>query len=199
MKTTRMAPRSLVVAGCVAMLGLASACNDGGDPRPSVDLRVQSVQAKAGGDSGTWASSLESDVLTRGRPLRDLGRLILTATSFSPSPEVLTGHWNDVTLEKCEVRFWREDGHNVEGQDVPPGHVQSLDVRVPADAPGSTDIVFVLVPRAAKEEPPLADLSGAGQRLVEAVAELAVHGRTTAGEAIVATARIPVRFADFAD
>jgi hypothetical protein len=122
--------------------------------------------------------------------------------------DVVIGNFNDVFLERYEVRFFRTDGHNTEGVDVPYRFTGAMATMVPVNLP--TSAAVIVVRHSAKEEPPLRNLAflpqvnvnngvGGGEGIIHAIAEITVHGRTISGRAVTATGRLSVTFADFAD
>ena len=119
-----------------------------------------------------------------------------------------------VYLERYEVRYFRTDGHNTEGQDVPyrvTGPMGNL--RFHTVSPGEeveAEAIITIVRHQAKLEPPLRNLriprlgdSGSflfpQQAILTCVAEITIHGRTVQGDALQAVGRVPVTFGDFAD
>jgi len=116
------------------------------------------------------------------------------------NPSVLVpGQFNDVNLERYELRYLRSDGRNVEGVDVPyriSGALSSVQVIT-----GDTATVSVVgVRHQAKLEPPLKNLENAGnQDLITTIAEFTIHGRTVQGGVLEARGSLQVSFADFAD
>lgn len=115
------------------------------------------------------------------------------------------GAFNDVFLERYEVRYIRSDGRNTEGVDVPYRFTGGMATLVRANG-GDIPAVIMVVRHQAKLEPPLRNLAfvnptvnGGGQGILTVVAEITVHGRTTSGKAVSATGRLTITFADFAD
>jgi hypothetical protein len=104
-----------------------------------------------------------------------------------------------VLVERYEVRYFRSDGLNEEGVDVPFRISGGLSVLVPAD--GEAEVAIVLVRHQAKFEPPLSNLRGAfgGENVLSTTAEITLHGRTTAGQAVSTRGFVRINFADFAD
>lgn len=112
---------------------------------------------------------------------------------------------NDVLVESYEVRYFRTDGRNQEGVDVPyriTGPVANQ-VRIGQTAA----FAIVLVRHQAKSEPPLRNLVNVfseagtiqipGAGILTTVAEITVRGRTTAGKAVEAQASVQINFADY--
>ena len=137
----------------------------------------------------------------------DNAQLTLEAIPKNPNPQLL-GNFNDVFLERYEVRYFRTDGRNTEGVDVPYRFTGAMATLVPAN--GQAEAVIVVVRHTAKEEPPLRNLAftpqsnvpggpGGGQGIIHTIAEITVHGRTTSGKALGVVGRLTVTFADFAD
>jgi hypothetical protein len=124
-----------------------------------------------------------------------------------------------VYLESYEVRYFRTDGRNQEGVDVPfriTGPLGSVRFHTP-EAGGETQatVSITLVRHQAKLEPPLRNLqldpdsplnetgqgtSGVtfpGSVILTVVAEVTVFGRTVQGAALQAKGRVNITFADF--
>jgi hypothetical protein len=107
-----------------------------------------------------------------------------------------------VFVERYEIRYYRSDGRATEGVDVPykiSGNMTTaVDVGTGSGANVTVSMEFVRVQ--AKMEPPLSTLSGVGQGIVITMfAELTLHGRTTAGEAVMATGTLQLNCSDFVD
>jgi hypothetical protein len=141
---------------------------------------------------------------------------VVTLSLFRKNPNVATSTpLEDVRLESYQVRYFRTDGHSVEGVDVPfriTGPVNSVLLHAPATIGEATaDVVINVVRHTAKREPPLINLIGIlptatrsisipGQGIITTVAEITIFGRqVTSGEPLTATGRFQVGFADFAD
>ena len=195
----------LVSIGCLAL----TACTPdfAKDNNSGVLLRVAKI-------TGVGASNGEGDVL-----LSDVGDgfnddAIITLQLFRKNPTVVgSTPLEDVLLERYEVVFFRTDGRNTEGVDVPfriTGPLSGV-----LHAPGNigeaeADVVINVVRHQAKLEPPLRNLVGIfpangtltlpGQGIITTIAEITVHGTTTNGKGgISATGRLQVTFADFAN
>lgn len=124
------------------------------------------------------------------------------------NPSVLVpGQFNDVNLERYELRYLRSDGRNVEGVDVPyriSGPLSSVQV-LTGDA---ATVSVVGVRHQAKLEPPLKNLEGVflgdsgrfvipGAGILSTTGEITILGRTTSGKVVRAVGRIQIVFADF--
>jgi hypothetical protein len=178
-------------------------------------MTISGITGFAGGEtSGTEGDILLSDVSTEGSVFND--DAVVTVSLFRKNPTVgATTPLEDVQLESYQVRYFRTDGHSVEGVDVPhriTGPINSILLHAPAQAAEfEADVVINVVRHTAKLEPPLLNLKGAlpaitrnflipGQGLITTVAEITVFARqVTTGEPLSATGRLQVTFADFAD
>ena len=116
--------------------------------------------AGAPGNSGTFTSNLASDVVTvvNGQPtvfadagqanvavqMKDLGGLAPTAI-------------NAITITQYHVKYFRTDGRNTEGVDVPYAFDGAVTATIPAGS--SSSVGFTLVRNQAKLEAPLRALA----------------------------------------
>jgi hypothetical protein len=110
-----------------------------------------------------------------------------------------TGFRHDITVERYEVHYFRSDGHNTEGVDVPFAITGNVAQEVVEESASS--LIIEVVRRQAKAEPPLANLKTGGQESIfTAFAEVTLHARTTTGQVTnPATARLQIDFANFGD
>jgi len=154
--------------------------------------------AGAGPEADQDASSLFSDVVTKGGVINDNGKVTVRLDLKNGNVGVTTGSFNDVLLERYDVSFTRTDGHNAPGVDVPYAFSGPLGVQVSVG--GTADATFVVVRHEAKLEEPLRNMrNGGGLDVLHCIATITLHGRSTAGTAVEATGRLEVTFADFAD
>jgi hypothetical protein len=122
------------------------------------------------------------------------------------NPSLNTSPVEHIYLERYEVNFFRSDGHNTEGVDVP-FHISGPlgNVRFHTPGPGGAGEVeqvvsITLVRHQAKLEPPLKNLAfGGNEDLITAIAEITIHGRTVEGGVLEAKGSVQVTFGDFAD
>jgi hypothetical protein len=132
------------------------------------------------------------------------------------NPALGTTPVEHIYLERYEVRYFRTDGRNQEGVDVPFRITGPLgNVRFHTPGPGGegeveAELLITIVRHQAKLEPPLRNLEGGiigdtgaalgpGAIQLTTVAEITIHGRTVQGDALVAVGRAQVTFADFPD
>ena len=142
---------------------------------------------------------LDSDVrISNGGICPDL--VSLRVENHFKNPNVTnTGFRHDMTIERYEVHYFRSDGRNTEGVDVP----YSITGNVAQEIQEATAAVLNLevVRRQAKSEPPLANLAnGGGAQVITMFAEVTLHARTTTLQTTNSvSARLQIDFADFAD
>ena len=158
-------------------------------------LRVSSVEATAGGE-GQGGAFLVSDVHdTKGGNFND--NVIVHVENIPKNSNVTSiGKFNDVMLERFEVRYVRSDGRSVEGVDVPYRITGDLSILVPVN--GNAGASFVVVRHQAKDEPPLIMMTNlAGAQILTVFAEMTIYGHTVSGKAVQVTASMMITFGDF--
>lgn len=189
--------------GLVALVALAlNACVPGylEQNNSQVLMRITKVSSESGEDEEE-SDFLLSDVTP---VFNDNAVLTVEVLPKNSNELLVTGRFNDVMVERYEVRYFRTDGRNTEGVDVPYRFTGALGTLIPVNSDG--DIPFIVVRHSAKLEPPLKNLafvngtgSGGGLDILTVIAEITIHGRTTSGEIVRAAARLTITFADFAD
>jgi hypothetical protein len=114
-----------------------------------------------------------------------------------------------IILERYEVRYFRSDGRNTEGVDVPYRISGNITIGFDVESQGTFEVPVEVVRAQAKVEPPLTNLRGGsllGNNGVEeggqsfaltCFAEITIHGRTIAGQAVAGTGRLQIDFADW--
>lgn len=185
---------SLLVA---AMLSL-SGCGVPGFITDNSSSMVMEISGVNGG------AAIQSDVLTEeGSVVNDDASV--TVNLFRKNNTVTsTSALEHVTLESYDVRYFRTDGKDIEGVDVPyriSGPLGSVRFHTPTGT-GEIEatVPITIVRQAAKLEPPLRNLrEGGGQLIITAIAEISVYARQIDGETLKATSRVQVTFADFAN
>jgi hypothetical protein len=197
-----------LIAGAAAVISMASC---GGDlvrtGRAPVFLVIDSMSATAGG-GGTASAFLLSDVQTlvdqtvSGTTVRvptifnDSASAVIRAIEKNPS--ATETQLNNVTLTRYRVNFFRTDGRNTPGVDVPYGFDGGLGITVSVNSTAS--VAFEIVRHQAKLEPPLRNLiGGGGQLFISTIAEITFYGRDQNGNEVTVTGRIDVQFGDFGD
>jgi len=109
-----------------------------------------------------------------------------------------TGFRHDFTVERYEVRYFRSDGRNTEGVDVPYRISGNLALEVQEEA--TATLQLEVVRRQAKLELPLSALNGANPPVLTFFAEITLWARTTTNQTTnTVTARLQIDAAQFAD
>jgi hypothetical protein len=139
---------------------------------------------------------LDSDVrLSSGTICADIVQVGLSA--IPKNPGATPNNFMDVIIERYEVRYFRSDGRGVEGVDVPHRISGYVTGTIDAESNQSEEGPIEVVRRQAKLEPPLSNLVGA--QIVTMFAEITISGQTLAKQAVVASGRMQINFADFGD
>jgi len=109
-----------------------------------------------------------------------------------------------VVLESYTVRYFRTDGRDVEGQDVPYHFSSAISGEIDLQTSGASDFPIPIVRAQAKQEPPLRNLrvipgtnplpAANITPVVTMIAEVTVYGHTFANERVSATVRFTVDF-----
>lgn len=192
----RLAAASALTA---AVAGAGCSPDAATESKANVYLIVTEVKTKPGG-GGDEGAFLLSDVIRVKDPsgfFNDNATITLRNTAKNPLTST-SSHYNDVALERYSVRYYRSDGRNAEGVDVPYAFEGPLAGSVAAE--GETEVALILVRHQAKEEPPLSRLEGSGGAdIISTFAEVIMYGKTLSGEVVSAKATISVTFADFGD
>jgi hypothetical protein len=144
-----------------------------------------------------------SDVITDGIVSND--DAAVTVNLFRKNPSVTgTSALEHVYLESYDVRYFRTDGKDIEGVDVPfriSGPLGHLRFHTPTGT-GEVEqtVSLTIVRHQAKVEPPLRNLRGGGGQLaITCIAEITIYARQIDGETLQATGRVQVTFADFGE
>jgi hypothetical protein len=181
--TKRMKYLSIVVPLALGLSGCAA--NYVEDNASPVMLRM----------IGITPSPMTSDVFPVSA---DTATVTLAVRSKNPNFDTVPQVAMAVFMERYEVSFFRSDGRGVEGVDVPYRISGALNGVIDAATSGGVAFNIEVVRAQAKMEPPLANLRSGGQSsVVTMFADVVVHGRTTAGEAVQASARVQIDFADY--
>jgi hypothetical protein len=195
----------MVGSRSVAALGLAGAlllngctgANYGNQNTSPVNFRIVTVSPQP----------LFSDVDIGGAVVSDVVTATVAARPKNPLNTNVPQIAEAVFMERYTVRYFRSDGRNVEGVDVPYNISGELATVVDIDLTDkNTDVAIELVRGQAKAEPPLRNLRGpvvdtinGGALIITCFAELTIYGRTVAGEAVQSTVRTQIDFANFPD
>ena len=200
--------KSLLTLGVVGFAASMTACvpDWARENETGIIMEVAGITTFAGGQQGgTESDILMSDVL----PVFN-DDAVVTCNIYRKNPGVSsTSALEHIRLESYQVRYFRSDGHSVEGIDVPhriTGPLNSVRLHTPTEtAEVEADVVITIVRHQAKLEPPLINLRATslllpGEGIITTVAEITIFARqVTTGEPLTATGRVQVTFADFAD
>jgi hypothetical protein len=208
--------KSLLTLGVVGLAASMTGCvpDWARENETGIIMEVAGITGFAGGEGGggTEGDILFSDV---SQWINDDAVAIVNIYRKNPSVAA-TSALEHVRLESYQVRYFRTDGHSVEGIDVPyriTGPLNSVRLHTPTETGEiEAEVVINVVRHTAKREPPLINLidtdlfpngrtvflTGAG--IITTVAEITIYARqVTTGEPLSATGRFQVTFADFAD
>ena len=190
----RRAAQAIVAVAALA----AAACGDKVlQGKGSSYLVIDQLTAASGAKAETFSSVLQSDVLTEGGVLEDLGKVTLHIAMKDVSLGTEPTANNLITVNRYRVDFVRSDGRNTQGVDVP----YSVDGAVTGTVTASqTSLVFSIVPVQRKLEAPLRALRYQGGAVaIMTIANVTFYGFDQAGNAVAVTGSISVNFADWAD
>ncbi len=128
----------------------------------------------------------------------DSAKVTFTAELVDPSPDVVSSHYNDIKVTHYSVRYFRSDGKNTEGVDVPYGFTGSLSALVAVDS--TVAVTFIIVREVAKLETPLLELvDGTEEGAITVTAQVDFYGHDLANNRVQATGYLVITFANFID
>jgi hypothetical protein len=187
--------RLAVVLGCAAAL---TSCGDVvRQGNGNSYLILTNLGGSAGGAAGgTFTSQLLSDVVTvvDGVPstFNDSGQATfqLAMKDSLTTPSTV----NAITLNQYRVEYFRTDGRNIQGVDVP----YTFDSAVTATVAGSSTVGFTLVRHTAKEEAPLRTLRS-GASPITVIARVTFWGADQTGRGVSVTGQMEITFSNFGD
>jgi hypothetical protein len=193
----------LVAGALMAGLALSGCSTDIADQNESdVLLLISEIDTQAGG-SGDTGVFLLSDVIRVEDPTGFFNdNATLSVQNIPKNPNGPTqSNYSDVLMERYTVRYFRSDGLNAEGVDVPYSFQGPLGGTIPAG--DEAEVALILVRHTAKLEPPLNQLQNTaglgGVSVLATFAEVTIYGRTLNGKVVSAKTTISVTFADFGD
>jgi hypothetical protein len=123
----------------------------------------------------------------------DVAVAVRTKNPNAPAPSVPDA----VIIKSYEVRYFRTDGRGTEGVDVPYRITGNLTFAVDVATSGTQTLPLEIVRRQAKVEPPLSAIFQA--TVLTVMAEVTLYGETVSGDAVSATGRLQIDFADYGD
>ena len=192
----------------LALSLLGYACTRVEDNTRSGSLLVVEQVEGHSGDEDEDATPLLSDICENNPP-DELGcsvfndNAIVTFTneflqigpgSGSGSPNFI----NDIIVNRYRVDYFRPNGRNTPGVDVPFGIDGTMNVRVPVNGVNSGDIIVVR--HEAKNEPPLHELvDGQSEGVLTAQAQIKFFGQDLSGRTVSAIGFLEIHFAEFGE
>jgi hypothetical protein len=193
--------RSFMVAALLGAAAVLIACNPIENQSQSATLLV--VENMLGTDHlGNNVNFLESDVVSgdAAAPIyvSDMAIASLRASSLNPNPLLGVSQYYNIQLTHYAVTFFRSDGHNVPGVDVPYAFEGSVSAMIRVG--GTADFPFIIVRQSAKAEPPLINLRrGYPDEVLYVTAKVDFYGHDLANRNVTTTGYLPVNFANYAD
>jgi hypothetical protein len=103
---------------------------------------------------------------------------------------------NDVTITRVRVEYFRADGRNTPGVDVPFPFDGAVTVTVPGG--GNASVGFELVRNVAKQESPLVQLV-TNPNIITAIARVTFYGQDRTGNNVSVSGQIQIDFGNFGD
>jgi hypothetical protein len=198
MKATQFA-RIMILTLAVASASCGSTVRQG---TGTSFLIVNELEFARGNEPETFSANLLSDVITVVDDVptffNDLGRVTFSLGLKDPGPAGSPTQPTQnqfITVDRYHVRFFRTDGRNTQGVDVPYEFDGAFTVTVGAS---QAEAGFTIVRNIAKREAPLQALRTSGL-ILSTIAEITFYGRDQTGHEVVATARTSVDFANFGD
>jgi hypothetical protein len=149
--------------------------------------------------NGNTVNFMQSDVLTSANSVTaDPASVTFRAQMLNPNPINGPSQYNNVIVTRYVVTYFRSDGKNVEGVDIPYSFEGHLSVLVEID--NIATLSFVLVREVAKLEPPLINLhEGRGDGVLQLKAKVDFYGHDLANKAVKSTGYLSIFFANYAD
>jgi len=197
---SRWLARAATLGMLVGLLGAASCGDVVRQGRGSTYLILDELAGASGADSSpTFATVMQSDVVTKGSVFEDPGRVrVRLAFKDVTGPTEPTSN-QAITINRYRVVYRRADGRNTQGVDVPYAFDGGVTFTV-ANAQTPSVATFSIVRAQAKLESPLVKLAGGGGALlISAIAEVTFFGRDQTGNDVSVTGTISINFADWAD
>jgi hypothetical protein len=198
MKATQIA-RIVILTLAVASASCGSTVRQG---TGTSFLIVNELEFARGNEPETFSANLLSDVITVVDDVptffNDLGRVTFSLGLKDPGPAGSPTQPTQnqfITVDRYHVRFFRADGRNTQGVDVPYEFDGAFTVTVGSS---QAEAGFTIVRNIAKREAPLQALRTNGL-ILSTIAEITFYGRDQTGHEVVATARTSVDFANFGD
>lgn len=189
------------IATLIPILLFVFACNPiENDSNSTMLLIVESLMGtdQEGNDSNFIQSDVLSEDSATGQAtiFADIATAALKANFLDPEPLLGTSQYNSIIVTRYIVNYFRSDGKNREGIDIPYSFEGYLNEQIEANQ--TVNISFVIVREVAKAEPPLVDLSlGRSDGVLEVTAKVEFYGHDLTNREVKATAYISIFFANY--
>jgi hypothetical protein len=187
---------SVVRLVLLALAVSAASCGSVREGTGTSFLIIDGMEFAPGNDRTQFESTLHSDVNTPGGNFDDLAQATFRVGLKDPGSAAAanTPTQNQfITIDRYHVRFFRADGRNTQGVDVPYEFDGAFTATVGDDPVQSA---FVVVRHDAKREAPLAIL-GSNRLILTIIAEITFYGRDQTGHETQAVARASIDFGNF--
>jgi hypothetical protein len=193
---------ALRVICAASVLGLSGCGDVVRQGSSSSYLIVNALEVASGALPNQFGGTLQSDVVTvidgNATIFNDIGRvqfaLAMKDAGGAEAPTSPTTN-NFITVDRYNVRYFRADGRNTPGVDVPYAFDGAFTATVGASG---AQVGFTIVRPQAKLEAPLASLAH-NLLIISTIAEVTFYGRDQTGREVIATARVGIDFANFGD
>ena len=148
---------------------------------------------------GASVNYLQSDVLTSANSVTsDSANVTMTAQLLNPSLEAVSSQYNSIMVTHYTVSYFRSDGNNIEGVDIPYAFEGHLSTLIAIDE--IVDVSFIIVREVAKLELPLTNLhEGRGEGVLQLRARVDFYGHDMTNNTVKATGYLTIYFANYAD
>jgi hypothetical protein len=167
----------------------------------SVSNSILILTALQGVDlNGTPSQVHYSDVETGGSVFNDPGTAIVEGQLLNPDGEWEPAtYYQDIMVYQVDISYWRSDGNNVEGVDVPYAFSQPITQVVRIGS--SQSLSFTLVRHTAKMEPPLIELQDLSKdKILRMFARVTIRSRDLGGHELApVTGDITIFFSNYGD
>lgn len=141
-----------------------------------------------------------SDVETGGSVFNDPGIANVIAELLNPDGEFADPtYYQDILVYQVDISYWRSDGNNVEGVDIPYAFSQPITQVVKIGA--TQAINFTLVRHTAKMEPPLIELQDLSKnKILRLFARVTLRSRDLGGHELApVSGDITIFFSNYGD
>lgn len=199
----KMIRTTITILAILSISFYFTSCNPIEDESQSATLLI--VNNITGYDiEGNEANFLQSDVVkvdsTTGNTYvtADAAKASLTAQLLQPDAPLGASTFNSIQITRYVVSYFRADGKNTEGVDVPYSFEGSLSTLV--EVGQTVDISFIIVRAAAKLEPPLINLAeGRAEGTLNVKAKVEFYGHDLTNRNVKATGYLTIVFANYID